>query len=209
MTLTMPWSGRWRGSGRNAATHTYRSAPTSIQALQEEIARWRRQAFAAESRAAQAEASAAQLEERLYRDQLTGLRSRTWLMDHWPAWGDQIPAALALLDLDRFKAINDTYGHAAGDAVLVEVARRLITLAGMTPVRLHGDEIAVLVWRAWDASTVAAQIAQVLAAPIRLAGGQSVTASVGVVPVRAGAALGDVLRAADAAMYAEKERKRS
>ena len=79
-------------------------------------------------------------------DDLTGLLNRAGLQHavaDLSAAGD--PAVVLLIDLDRFKDVNDRYGHAAGDALLVAVARRLRTLHGAVGARLAGDEFAGLV----------------------------------------------------------------
>jgi len=85
-------------------------------------------------------------------DGVTGLVNRMWFMHelHRVA-ADQSagPAAVALIDVDYFKAINDTLGHAAGDAVLVAAAQRLREFAGgaCIPARFGGDEFAVIIPR--------------------------------------------------------------
>jgi diguanylate cyclase (GGDEF)-like protein len=190
---------------RNSGSRTYLSAP---QAAQVTIAAQQRQIGQLRAALAAERSRNAQLEERIYRDQLTGLRSRAWLMDSWPTTpADQWPAGLALLDLDRFKAINDTFGHAAGDAVLAAVGARLAAQPRVDAVRLHGDEMAVLVWHQEDLGAITAWIQGLVSTSIQLPHGGpeiTVTASVGLVSVVPGAVLGDVLRAADSAMYRAK-----
>lgn len=93
---------------------------------------------------------AQRLHRRLHTDPLTGLANRTGMartfrrIQRNAARGGL--AGLLLLDLDRFKAINDTHGHRTGDAVLTAVADDLATAcrAGEVPIRLQGDEFAVL-----------------------------------------------------------------
>ncbi|MBX6425505.1 MAG: GGDEF domain-containing protein [Variibacter sp.] len=125
------------------------------------------------------------------------------------------PAALVYLDLDRFKPINDTYGHAAGDAVLRAAAAALAQSVRASDVvgRLGGDELAVLLWNVTPATAAAKAVAleRVVSATtvewrgIRL----SVGASAGVAmlepeddPVRA-------IARADRAMYARKRARRA
>lgn len=127
-------------------------------------------------------------------DPLTRLLNRDGFAAAWPVTG-----LVALLDLDAFKPINDTFGHAAGDEVLIAVAARLhahATLAG----RLGGDEFVVVIP---DPAT-AHRIAAAVAADITLTGGAvvSVTASIGLAP--AVGRYSDVLGHADAAMYRAK-----
>ncbi|KOT32651.1 hypothetical protein ADK41_29710 [Streptomyces caelestis] len=143
------------------------------------------------------------------RDPLTGLHTRAG----WTARAEHLltrhPAALvALIDLDDFKAINDTYGHAAGDAVLATTARRLRDWCGRHGVaaRLGGDEFAAIVTDpAHTPGATALQTA--LARPVAHDGHLlPVSASVGLchrtdLPVTA---LTDALSAADAGMYAAK-----
>ncbi|MDQ0523866.1 putative bifunctional diguanylate cyclase/phosphodiesterase [Methylobacterium gregans] len=120
-----------------------------------------------------------------------------------------------LIDLDRFKAINDTNGHAAGDAVLVEVARRLRALLGPEDVaaRLGGDEFALLVFRErmdGQDGALADRIVQALGRPFDLPSdraGQAVTAgaSLGIARFpRDGRTRPELQIAADLALYAAK-----
>ncbi len=88
------------------------------------------------------------MERLAYRDELTGLCNRRACDDRLLALADEDtePTAVLMLDIDGFKTINDTYGHAAGDAALVRVAE-LITLAirpGDFASRFGGDEFMVL-----------------------------------------------------------------
>jgi diguanylate cyclase (GGDEF)-like protein len=112
--------------------------------------------------------------------------------------------ALLILDLDGFKAINDTQGHDAGDKLLVRVADELRACLRETDVlaRLGGDEFAVILPRETldEAAVVAAKVTDRL----RMTG-EGVTASVGVAPFSAEHESGDgVMRAADLAMYSAK-----
>ncbi|TMD99725.1 MAG: EAL domain-containing protein [Chloroflexi bacterium] len=126
------------------------------------------------------------------------------------------PVAVLLLDLDRFKVINDTLGHAAGDQVLVSVADRLrsVVRSGDTPAHIGGDEFAVLLpgTSGSRAAAVAERILDVLRVPFDAAGAEVfTTASIGIA-VCAGldGYLGEegtvdgLLGRADVAMYAAK-----
>ncbi len=146
-------------------------------------------------------------------DALTGLPNRrTFFYSGSPLVADAArrPLVAVLVDLDNFKRVNDTLGHAVGDQVLVAVARRFADIAGAGLVaRLGGDEFAGLLhWPAGDEHQLqqsAVLLAAELAAPVDVAGrGVAVTASVGLAPVRAAADLDDVLGRADAAMYQAK-----
>ena len=118
--------------------------------------------------------------------------------------------AVLLLDLNRFKAVNDTFGHHVGDQLLQLVARRLeaCVRAADLVARMSGDEIDVLLESIdlADATDHARQIAAALAVPYRI-GAHTVTsgASIGLVANQAGlATTDDYLRAANAAMYQAK-----
>ncbi|MEU0559759.1 EAL domain-containing protein [Dactylosporangium sp. NPDC006015] len=118
--------------------------------------------------------------------------------------------ALALVDLDDFKAINDRLGHAVGDALLVEVSERLRTSVrpGDTVARLGGDEFAVLLpdATAAESARIAEAFIDALAVPVRAAGYELlIQASIGVARHTADCDASDLLRRADMAMYAAKE----
>jgi diguanylate cyclase (GGDEF)-like protein len=151
---------------------------------------------------------AGELEERLryqtLHDPLTGLANRALFGDRLAAAAPD-GAAVLHIDLNGFKTINDTYGHHAGDAVLVEVAARLaasVPAEGLA-ARLGGDEFAVLLPGAGPAAaeTVAQRFQALLRAPIPVDGRPvEVAASVGVV-TGTGGDPDDLLRGADEQMY--------
>ncbi|MGV8967448.1 MAG: putative bifunctional diguanylate cyclase/phosphodiesterase [Cellulomonas sp.] len=122
------------------------------------------------------------------------------------------PAAVLLLDLDRFKDVNDSLGHDIGDQLLQVVARRLSELvpAGATVGRLGGDEFAVLLPPAANAQVtafaVATTIATALRTPVQLPDVTiSTEGSIGVAIATAGQTQTDLMRQADTAMYAAKD----
>jgi diguanylate cyclase (GGDEF)-like protein len=119
------------------------------------------------------------------------------------------------LDLDRFKLVNDTFGHAAGDSVLRQVADRLLATVREvdTVCRLGGDEFVVLVpdlRNGSDADLVVARLERALAQPFEVDGDQLVmSATVGrAVHPADGDTYESLLRAADASMYAAKASSR-
>ncbi|WP_199733457.1 bifunctional diguanylate cyclase/phosphodiesterase [Micromonospora sp. BL4] len=156
-------------------------------------------------------------------DPLTGLANRAAMLGK----GDQTlrqlahdhPVALLLLDINQFKEVNDTLGHAAGDQLLRLTANRLSAMArpGDLLGRLGGDEFALLLSSVpvvgdraapmAHALRQAREIAERLAAPTEVAGVRmSIEVSVGVVVADAGTAdLTELLRRADIAMYQAKE----
>ena len=119
-------------------------------------------------------------------------------------------AALLYIDLDRFKAINDSHGHAAGDAVLKAVAMVIArqVRASDLVARLGGDEFAVLLWNlsAADAQAKAEAVEAAIARTTATHAGRqlSVGASVGSAPLLPLDTPASVLERADAAMYARK-----
>jgi diguanylate cyclase (GGDEF)-like protein/PAS domain S-box-containing protein len=163
----------------------------------------------------------AQLAHQALHDQLTGLANRQLFTDRLEQAlrrraarpDDQV--ALLYIDLDRFKQINDTLGHAAGDRLLQTVAGRLtMMLRGAdTAARLGGDEFAILldgISGLEEASSIAGRLNAALAEPITLNGDVvSPSASIGVAAVSPSSdARTDVLLAnADAAMYAAKQKR--
>ncbi|HNW62291.1 MAG TPA: diguanylate cyclase [Piscinibacter sp.] len=156
-----------------------------------------------------------------FHDNLTGLPNRASFLDRA---GRLVTAprepgescALLFLDCDRFKEVNDALGHAAGDELLVQVARRIRSKLrdGDFVARLGGDEFAVLlspIRAAEDAQRIAAGIAVAIQAPMDSAafGRIEASASVGVAMLpEAGGSLEQWLAAADAAMYRAKARSR-
>ncbi|QNP63940.1 diguanylate cyclase CdgB [Streptomyces genisteinicus] len=117
--------------------------------------------------------------------------------------------AVLFCDLDGFKSINDRFGHQTGDAVLVEVARRLTTGVrdGDTVARLGGDEFVVLAdgLGAADAADLAVRLRNAIILPIRVGGrGVRVGASFGIGWAECGMSVEEVLQSADQRMYVEK-----
>jgi len=142
------------------------------------------------------------------RDPVTGLPTRV----AWTRQANKIMqngcGAIILLDLDKFKEANDTYGHAAGDAVLTATALRLRAwtdqVGGGASGRLGGDEFAVIT-RKVPGEAELDELARQLAAPVALPDGRTVAvaASIGVA-AESFAALPAALGAADAGMYLAK-----
>ena len=123
---------------------------------------------------------------------------------------------ILFVDLDRFKAINDTYGHAAGDQLLRQVAARMQTCVrgGDTVGRLSGDEFSVMLSnlaKADDAGLVAQKIVDALAAPFSLDNQQTyISASIGIALYPGDGTDPDtLLKNADTAMYRAKEQGRN
>ena len=161
-----------------------------------------------------------ELEHQAFHDRLTGLANRALFRDrleHALARRNrnQHPVAVLLLDLDDFKVVNDSLGHAAGDRLLVLVAERLRSRlrASDTTARLGGDEFAVLLddpAAADEAMQVAERLIEALASPYQLDGRELfVRASIGVaLAAQTGQPADELLRDADMAMYAAKAQSR-
>jgi diguanylate cyclase len=156
-----------------------------------------------------------QLRRQALTDSLTGLANRSLFRDRLEHvlelhTRDCRPVAVVFLDLDDFKAVNDGYGHAAGDELLGRVAERITgaTRAGDTVSRLGGDEFAVLLEDAADPLQTAARIRDALQPVFVLAGAEhTVRASVGVAAVTADdppVTADTLLARSDAAMYGAK-----
>ena len=164
-------------------------------------------------------------EERIRRlahhDSLTGLPNRNLLHDRMAQALARVRRnggrlAILFVDLDKFKPINDKYGHKVGDAVLVEVAKRMLDSVrnSDTVARIGGDEFAVIaedISRPAEAAKIAAKIVSHLSTPI-VAQGQTclIGASVGVALFPDdGLDLDEVVKAADLAMYRVKKAGRN
>ncbi len=159
------------------------------------------------------------LQHAAYHDELTGLRNRAWFMDRFrqPLTNGEgkSDCALLFLGLDRFKLVNDSLGHPAGDRLLAQVGQRLQRcLHGEgTLVRLGGDEFAVLVEGegSMDAALgLAERINEAMRRPLKT-GTQDVTTtcSIGVAHAAAGrSSFEELIRDAGAAMYEAKANDR-
>ena len=150
------------------------------------------------------------------RDTLTGLSNRASFRGSLGqalsrALRSRVAVAVWFLDLDRFKAINDQFGHHSGDQVLVEVAKRLErTLRDVdTVARLGGDEFAVLLENvsADQVRPVAERVCESLGAPYRLDDGEEVKTGVSIgiaMSPECGSSVDEILHRADEAMYDAK-----
>jgi diguanylate cyclase (GGDEF)-like protein/PAS domain S-box-containing protein len=159
----------------------------------------------------------AQLERRAFHDALTGLPNRALFTDRVAhalrkrTVGTSPPAVL-FLDLDGFKAVNDSAGHAMGDALLIQAARRLqaSVRAGDTVARLGGDEFTALLEGEAGACPppareVAERILSALTKPYRIGSTDVVvSASIGIAVAMPGITPDDLLDHADQAMYEAK-----
>lgn len=149
-----------------------------------------------------------------HHDALTGLANRLLFQqrveDHVGARSEAGAAAVVLLDLDGFKEVNDSMGHAAGDELLVEVARRLVAVSRRddTVARLGGDEFAVVTRGVSDPADLEAHVRRLLESltrPVILQGRKiRPGASVGVAVRQADESAEVLLRNADLAMYEAK-----
>lgn len=165
------------------------------------------------------EALREQLEKSAHEDALTGLLNRrgferafTQAIAYLKRYGGS--AALLYLDLDRFKPVNDRYGHAAGDVVLREIARLLLgsVRASDIAARLGGDELALVLWNLNSGQMAAKMRALetlVENASFEVAGAKlNVGVSIGGVMLAADDDLASALSRADAAMYARKKERK-
>ncbi len=167
------------------------------------------------------EAANRQLRHLATHDSLTGLPNRVLLEDRLTqaiahATREGHGFAVAVFDVDRFKVVNDTFGHRAGDELLKQVAQRIQGVARNidTVVRFGGDEFVLIIDRLTqrsDAETVAQRAIESLRLPVHTEGADlHVSASVGVALFPQDAATADALLAcADAAMYCVKQRGRN
>ncbi|GAA4324322.1 EAL domain-containing protein [Pigmentiphaga soli] len=161
------------------------------------------------------------IRELAFQDPLTGLANRRQLEDTLAAAIAAPPAAgamhcLLLLDLNGFKQVNDVHGHAVGDEVLIEVARRLVLAVreGDLVARLGGDEFAIVAQHLVGpeaATNIALRIRQELAAPVAAGTGMhQISAGIGMARIPQDADTRDeAMRKADVALYRAKAERRT
>jgi len=157
-----------------------------------------------------------ELEHQAFHDPLTGLANRALFHDRVShaierASREERPVAVLFLDLDDFKNLNDSVGHAAGDEVLVQVASRLRVLLrpSDTAARLGGDEFAVLletIAHEADAVNIAERVVEAIAVPMQVSGAEArMMGSVGIATTIGDTVTAEeMLRNADMAMYKAK-----
>lgn len=193
-------------------------ASPDIQAARQRIRALARDNARLRAELARLGAAVAQVEELAYHDDLTGLPNRALLTDRLNraialASRDSLRVAVLLLDLDRFKEVNDSLGHAAGDRLLVEVARRLSATVRQsdTVVRYGGDEFVVMLPRVDDGRSVGRvtrKLREQLEMPVWIDGVRvTIGASIGIaIHPCDGATPAELLAKADARMYRHKAR---
>jgi diguanylate cyclase (GGDEF)-like protein/PAS domain S-box-containing protein len=158
-----------------------------------------------------------QLTHQAFHDPLTGLANRALFRDrvsHALALGQRQghPITVLFLDLDDFKRVNDSLGHAEGDRLLIAAAERFQSCARAadTVSRLGGDEFAILIEHVAGSDgrgELLQRLEEAMTYPFALSGNQvQVSASIGVATAGPGETADDLLRNADVAMYAAKRR---
>jgi diguanylate cyclase (GGDEF)-like protein/PAS domain S-box-containing protein len=157
-----------------------------------------------------------ELAHQAFHDSLTGLPNRSLFRDRVEQAlrrdrRTQLDPAIVFLDLDGFKAVNDSLGHEAGDQVLCEVASRLeqAVRSGDTVTRLGGDEFAILIEQSMrpldEAEEVSRRVRQALEVPLELTTQPvSLTVSIGIAVADHDSTASSLLRDADVAMYQAK-----
>jgi diguanylate cyclase (GGDEF)-like protein len=209
-----------RGGRRLGALALYRREAGDLSARDAEAAQTLADVAAAYVVTAQGHEQALLGSERLRHlathDALTGLPNQRLLLERLEHAGlrarrSHTAAAVLFVDLDRFKQVNDTYGHAAGDGLLVAVSDRLADLVrpGDTLARLYGDEFVLLcedMRDRTDADTLADRVRGAFDEPFRVGGTTlSISASVGIAFAGPGEQVSPgLLRRADSAMYDAK-----
>ncbi len=210
----------WQGDGRLGALDLYRDTIGRLDERDLEAAQTLADVAAAYLLNAKAREEALEVSDRFrhsaLHDALTGLPNRALLqqrIEHAAhrATRSHSLAAVLFADLDRFKQVNDTYGHTVGDELLMAVADRLTAVVrpGDTLARVSGDEFAFLcedLVHAADVVLLAERIKEVLVAPFRLTAGElSISASVGIAYCGPGEAVtAQLVVDADVAMYQAK-----
>ncbi|MCX8997170.1 sensor domain-containing diguanylate cyclase [Rhizobiaceae bacterium BDR2-2] len=203
--------------------HNDTGAITPFRNRQDEIGRLAaaietlREAVVEREHLRQVKEAAMHLEHMAHHDTLTGLPNRAFLNKALDKAMQLLPTGrqvnFMLFDLDRFKAVNDSFGHATGDALLVAVGNRITLLLGPEDIasRLGGDEFAIVQQVSRDAATearrLAGRIVEEIGTPFAIEGrALSIGASVGIACAPAdGNTSHDLLTNADVALYAAKD----
>ncbi len=164
--------------------------------------------------------------QQVYRDGLTGLPNRQFLVDSLGGYlsqhrGDAACAALLMIDLDHFKDINDSWGHAVGDQVIRKIGGAIVrnVAPGHLLARLSGDEFMLFIPQvsgglsraAWEAKEQAERIREIVAAPVFHDGHElALTASIGIALIVDNQITAErALQYADSAMYEAKRKGRN
>jgi diguanylate cyclase (GGDEF)-like protein/PAS domain S-box-containing protein len=216
-TLQQDASSGTRGPGHGVSSYRLRSADGRWRHVESTISRHPEGMIFISRDVSERVAQQAQLEHLAFHDALTGLPNRGLFSDRVAHALRKrntgvAPPVVLFVDLDGFKAVNDSAGHATGDALLTHAARRLqaSVRAGDTIARLGGDEFAVLL--EWEAGTppssageVAARILSALTKPYRIGSMDAVvSASIGMAVAAPRVTPDELLHQADLAMYAAK-----
>jgi len=211
------WQGEIWGKRKNCASYPTRAAFSTIKDVDENVTRY----VVVCSDITESKQTEERLHHLAHHDLLTDLPNR-FLFDERlcqaldKARNDQSTVALMYIDLDRFKSVNDTLGHAVGDSLLRIVAQRITSCIRDedTIARLSGDEFAIILVDLQEkleavksAGRIANQILSSLAAPFHLEGGECfITASIGIALFPDNAIIAsELLKRADMAMYISKE----
>jgi len=229
-TLVAARSGAQRARGSNVMEEADRDDVTALRlalaaterrlaAALRQLEKMRRRDAFYEQQVALLEESASKAQRFAYHDELTGLPNRHLLLDRFNqavalAARHDKHVALLFLDLDRFREINNTLGHSAGDKLLQQIATRLVggSRSSDTACRYGGDEFVVLLPELSDkggAVVVADNIRVHLAVPYVIDGASiSVTTSLGMAVYPDDAhGYGDLIEVSDLAMYRHKARR--
>lgn len=138
---------------------------------------------------------------------LTGLRNRTGLRCAWEA---SLTTSVMLIDVDRFKSVNDRYGHATGDMLLCHLADA-IRLCGLVGARIGGDEFVAMTTEQQDPAKTAERLRELVSVPVAIRGDQiTMTVTIGICHVtHAGMPMSPYLKIADDALYLGKRAGRN
>mgnify|MGYP001324522720 CR=1 FL=1 len=217
--LALPNGTVWHDM-RLSPYHVASAGSCWVTCVVRDITQSKKDEMALESQTAALAAANTKLEKLANHDSLTGLVNRRVFLDEVArelrrSSGSLGRAAVLFLDLDSFKAINDTYGHEAGDKILIHTASALshsIKL-GSLAARFGGDEFAILLRspiERQEAEKIASRIVETVQTPITIKGREiSTSCSIGIAFSESGVTLDELVRRADAAMYFAKRAGKS